>query len=120
MIRATASGPGVDRANYSGIDQEPIPSHVRHIPGLGDVLFHHAEAVNVATVTVEDSFKRIALILAKEGCQCGCGARGRGLILTPDVRGARTIASQLNAMADKVEKEAIELACATIARLRGQ
>lgn len=120
MIRGTMTGPGAGDPHYSGIDQEPIPSHVQWVPGLGDVLFHHACAVNVATISVEGGDDRIALILAQEGCKCGCGARGRGLLLTPDAEGARRIAAQLIERATRMELAAGDLVIAAIAKARAK
>ncbi len=121
MIRGTMNGRGAGKAHYySGVTQLAIPSHVQNIPGLGDVLFHHAIAVNVATISADGGATRIALILAQEGCTCGCGAPGRGLLLTPDAEGARRIAAQLIARADAMERDADALATAALARARGQ
>ena len=120
MIRATMGGAGADEPHYNGFGQTPIPSHVQHVPGLGDVLFHHAEAVNVVTISVEGGDERIALVLAQEGCKCGCGARGRGLLLTPDPEGARMIAARLIARADAMELAAGSLVVEALARARGK
>lgn len=107
--RARVTGPGATSAVQLA-DQQQIPSHVFHVPGVGDVVFHHAQGSNVGEIIVDHGAPRISLMLVTPGCDCGCGARGRGLFLTPDADEARRIAKRLIAAADDQERAAGELA----------
>lgn len=118
--RATQSGPGAHRAIVSDITQEPVATHVLHVPGMGDVLVHHAQAVDVATIEADDGGERIAVLFAQEPCNCGCNARGRGLVLTPDPASARRIAAQMVTIADRIEAKAASQAAAAFAKARGR
>ncbi|WEK43622.1 MAG: hypothetical protein P0Y64_01970 [Candidatus Sphingomonas colombiensis] len=117
--RATVSGAGANRSRVIG-EQTRIPSHVVVIPGIGDVLFHHALAANVSEITVGDSDNRIALQIADAGYKCGCGARGRGMILTPGPEEARLIAERLVQIAEQYEARAAAQASAAIREAAGK
>lgn len=120
--RASVGGAGAEASIFLG-EQKPIPSHVAAIPGLGDVLFHHAIASTVSEISVVSAKgcdDRIALQLATAPCDCGCGARGRGLLLTPGAEEARMIARQLVEMAEKYEAIAAAAAGAAFARAAGR
>lgn len=118
--RASATGPGATSFTVLSSDQVQIPTHVQHVPGCGDVLFHHAQAVNVSSVSMNDGAERIALVLAQPGCQCGCGGRGRGLLLTPDAEGARVIARWLVEAAERQEREAATAAAIALRKAAGR
>jgi hypothetical protein len=100
--------------------QMPIPSHVLNVPECGDVVFHHAEAINVGTIEVGDSASRLVIMLAQSACGCGCGARGRGLLLTPPPEDARAIAHSLLKLADEYEADAATAATNLMRRVAGK
>lgn len=117
--RAEMTGGGATR--FVVVDeQEAIPSHVAAVPGIGDVLFHHAMACNIAEISVNHGADRIVLMLATRGCTCGCGSRGRGLLLTPGAEEARIIAAQLIDLADRHEAEAKAAATAALRKAAGK
>lgn len=117
--RATVTGPGAGK--HIVVDQqETIPPHVVAVPRLGNVLFYHATAATVAEISVNDGAQRIAIQLATPGCGFGCGASGRGMLLTPGAEEARLIAGQLLALADEHEATAATQAAAAIAKAAGR
>lgn len=119
LPRFEVSGPGADKSVVVGT-QRMLPSHMVAVPGVGDVLFHHATAVCVSEILIDDMAPRIAIQIATPGCRCGCGASGRGLVLTPGPDEARLIARQLVDVAEKHEAAAAAQATAAISKARGK
>lgn len=118
-VNVSVTGPGADK--HLIVDQQVmIPSHVVPVPGLGDVLFHHATGCNIAEISINDGAQRIAVMLAMPGCGCGCGASGRGLFLTPGAAEARIIAQQLIDIADRQERDAAQAAGDAIRKASGR
>lgn len=86
--------------------QRTIEPHDVDLGTLGMVRVYHADGIHVGTIEEGDGDPRISVIVAQQGCQCGCARNGRALLVTPSAEHARQIGQKLIDMADQVDTQA--------------
>ena len=109
--------------------QQTIEPHDVDLGTLGMVRVYHAndnveiavkcqaDGIHVGTIEEGDSDPRISVIVAQQGCQCGCERNGRALLVTPSAEHARQIGQKLIDMADQVDASAKHSADSLLARI---
>lgn len=97
--------------------QQTIEPHDVDLGTLGMVRVYHADGIHVGTIEEDDSDPRISVIVAQQGCQCGCERNGRALLVTPSAEHARQIGQKLIDMADQVDASAKHSADSLLARI---
>jgi hypothetical protein len=90
-----------------------------HLPATGRMVVHHGSIAFVGVIET-DTGPRISLLAGMAGCNCGCGAAGRGIHYTPSPENARTLAAQLIEQAEELEARALADATAAIAKAAGK
>jgi hypothetical protein len=101
------------------IVQRSIASHRVDLPGVGPVVMHHADGVNVGSIELDEGAPRLMIQLVHRPCGCGCGHPGLGLLLTPSVEHAREIGEALILLAGEQEQAAAAQAAAALRRAGG-
>ena len=97
------------------VDEAIIPSHQVDVPVVGPSVIHPAKAFNVLLINVDQIGNRIAIVLVRPPCECGCGEKtGKGLSTPFSPDGARDLAAKLIELADRVEGEAAATAAAAL------
>ncbi|WP_294277623.1 hypothetical protein [uncultured Sphingomonas sp.] len=99
------------------IVQQTVEPHDVDLGNLGMVRVYHADGIHVGTIEQGDADPRISIIVAQQGCQCGCERHGRALLVTPGTQHAREIGQKLLALADQVDALAKTSADQLLARV---
>lgn len=97
--------------------QQTVEPHDVDLGNLGMVRVYHADGIHVGTIEQGDADPRISIIVARQGCQCGCQGHGRALLVTPSAEHARQIGQKLIDMADQADAAAVHAADRLLSRI---